>query len=107
MHERMKTGRFKVAAHCTDWFSEFRGYARKEGKLLKINDDLMSATRIGVMSRRFARPVPLGSEKPARGNNTGQPEFADGADLDPFNPHAGKPDNVQIADGADLDPWAR
>ena len=25
MYERMRTGRFKVAAHCVDWFEEFRG----------------------------------------------------------------------------------
>ena len=104
MHERMKTGRFKVAEHCRDWFQEFRGYARKDNQIVKINDDLMSATRIGVMARRHARAVPLGSEGPAR--TVGTEMFADSAE-DLFDPYSGKPDNVQIADGTDLDPWVR
>lgn len=50
----MRDGKFKVAAHLSDWFDEFRGYHRKEGQIVKINDDLMSATRIAVMERRHA-----------------------------------------------------
>jgi len=45
----MKTGRFKVAAHCADWFEEFRGYCRKDNQIVKYKDDLMSATRIAVI----------------------------------------------------------
>jgi hypothetical protein len=56
---RMRSGRFKVAAHLSDWFDEFRGYHRKDGMIVKVNDDLMSATRIAVMDRRFAREEPI------------------------------------------------
>ena len=55
MLTRMRDGRFKVAAHLADWFDEFRGYHRKDGMIVKLNDDLMSATRIAVMAHRKAR----------------------------------------------------
>ena len=58
--ERERTGRLKVAAQLSDWFEERRMYHRKDGKIMKIKDDLMSATRIGLMMKRFARQVPLG-----------------------------------------------
>lgn len=53
--ERMETGRFKVAAHLSDWWEEFRLYHRKDGKVVKEGDDLMSATRYAIMSLRFAK----------------------------------------------------
>jgi phage terminase large subunit-like protein len=55
MDDRMTTGRYKVAAHLGDWFEEYRNYYRKDGKIIKIRDDIMSASRIGVMAKRFAR----------------------------------------------------
>lgn len=58
--ERERTGRLKVASPLSDWFEERRLYHRKEGKIVKIKDDLMSATRIGLMMKRLARQVPLG-----------------------------------------------
>lgn len=57
MNERFGSGRLKVAAHLEDWFSEFRLYHRKDGLIVKLNDDLMSATRVWVMAKRFARIV--------------------------------------------------
>lgn len=54
MLERMQTGRFKVFAHLNDWFEEFRLYHRKDGLIVKLNDDLISSTRYGLMMRRFA-----------------------------------------------------
>jgi len=63
MDERMTTGRFKAAAHLSDWFEEYRSYYRKDGKLVKIRDDLMSATRIAVMMKRFARVVDMSMPK--------------------------------------------
>lgn len=54
MLERMQTGRFKVFKHLTEWFEEFRLYHRKDGKVVKEHDDLMAATRYGVMSMRHA-----------------------------------------------------
>ena len=54
MLERMNTGRFKVFSTEEEWLSEFRMYHRKEGQIVKLNDDLMSATRIAVMMKRYS-----------------------------------------------------
>lgn len=54
MLERMETGRLKVFAGLNDWFEEFRLYHRLDGKVVKERDDLMSATRYGVMMLRKA-----------------------------------------------------
>jgi len=57
MLDRMQTGRLKVANHLEDWFDEFRLYHRKDGKVVKEYDDLLSATRYGIMMLREAVPV--------------------------------------------------
>ena len=57
MLDRMQGGRLKVFPHLFEWFEEFRLYHRKKGKIVRFNDDLMSATRYGVVSLRFARVV--------------------------------------------------
>jgi phage terminase large subunit-like protein len=54
---RMESGRFKVFRHLNDWFDEFRLYHRKDGKVFKERDDLMSATRYGEMMLRYASPT--------------------------------------------------
>jgi len=54
MLDAMQTGRFKVASHLTKWFEEFRLYHRENGKVIKVYDDLISATRYAWMMRRFA-----------------------------------------------------
>lgn len=59
MLDRMQTGRFKVAKHLHDWWEEFRLYHRKDGKLVKEGDDLMSATRYAVMMLRKAATPPI------------------------------------------------
>ncbi len=69
--ERIKAGRYKVAAHLSEWFEEYRDYHRKDGLIVKQNDDIMSASRIGIMAKRMGRPVQLGGQKPARGPNEG------------------------------------
>lgn len=58
MLTRMQTGRLKVFNHLEDWLEEFRLYHRKDGRVVKEHDDLMSATRYGVMSLRFAQTEP-------------------------------------------------
>jgi hypothetical protein len=55
MNTRMRQGQLLVAQRCCEWCAEFIGYHRKDGLLVKQNDDLMSATRIGVMQIRDAR----------------------------------------------------
>lgn len=54
MEQRMKDGRFKVAAHLSEFFDEFNLYHRKDGKLVKEKDDLISAVRYAMMMLRFA-----------------------------------------------------
>jgi phage terminase large subunit-like protein len=51
---RMQTGRWKVFRHLSDWFEEFRLYHREEGKIVKERDDLISASRYGLMMLRLA-----------------------------------------------------
>lgn len=56
MLERMRTGRLRVFSHLAQWFEEFRLYHRKDGRIVKERDDLMSATRYAIMMKRFATP---------------------------------------------------
>ena len=55
MLDRMQTGRWKVFRHLEDWFAEFRLYHRKEGRVVKLDDDLISASRYAMMMLRHAR----------------------------------------------------
>lgn len=55
----METGRFKVFSTCKEWFDEWRMYHRKDGQVVKLMDDLMSATRYAVMMRRHAITEPI------------------------------------------------
>lgn len=55
MLERMQTGRLKVFQHLLEWFEEFDLYHRKDGLIVKAQDDLLSATRYAMMMRRFAK----------------------------------------------------
>jgi hypothetical protein len=54
MLERMQTDRFKVFSNINQWFDEFRLSHREDGLIVKEHDDLISATRIGIMMKRFA-----------------------------------------------------
>ena len=54
MLARMESGRFKVFADLNDWFEEFRLYHRKDGRVVKERDDLMAATRYGIMMLSYA-----------------------------------------------------
>ena len=56
---RMQTGRFKVFNHLDQWFQEFRMYHRKDGKVVRKSDDLMSATRYACQSLRYATTANL------------------------------------------------
>jgi phage terminase large subunit-like protein len=65
MLDRMQTGRLKVFSHLVDWFEEFRLYHRKDGKVVKEFDDLMSASRYALMGKRFAEPTKTPQVQPA------------------------------------------
>jgi len=57
----MMTGRFKVFEGQGEWLEEFRMYHRKDGKVVKLKDDLMAATRYAEMMLRHAitKPAPV------------------------------------------------
>jgi phage terminase large subunit-like protein len=55
MLDRMRTGKLKVFKEHLDWWEEFRLYHRKDGKVVKEGDDLMCATRYGLMMLRYAK----------------------------------------------------
>ena len=59
MYERMETGRWKVFAHLADWFEEFELYHRKDGLIVKLNDDLISASRYALMMKRLGITKPV------------------------------------------------
>ena len=64
MNERMETGRLKVFSNLNDWFEEKRQYHRKHNEntgryeIVRLREDLMSASRYAVQSLRFARTRP-------------------------------------------------
>jgi hypothetical protein len=66
MLTRMATGRFKVFKHLNEWFEEYRLYHRKEGVIVKLADDLLSATRYGMMMLRYAIVEPKKSDSSSR-----------------------------------------
>jgi phage terminase large subunit-like protein len=85
LDERMKEGRFRVLSHLADWQEEFRSYHRKDGKIVKLRDDLMSATRVAIMALRYARPGPIGREgAPGMVDSRHTPRMAKGLDFDPL-----------------------
>lgn len=55
MLDRMQTGRLKVFSNLGEWFEEFRLYHREDGKIVKLHDDLLSATRYAMMMLRYAK----------------------------------------------------
>jgi phage terminase large subunit-like protein len=63
MLELMQQGRMKGDRNLHEWFDEFRTYHRKEGKVVKEREDLLSATRYAVMMWRYAQPQVRPEEK--------------------------------------------
>lgn len=66
--EREKTGRLKFAAHLSEALEERRFYHRKDGLIVKIRDDILSAVRQFLMMKRFGKVVPLGGANTSRRN---------------------------------------
>lgn len=51
----MRKGKFKVFRGLIEWLDEFRQYHRDDkGKIVKVRDDLLDATRYAYMMRRYA-----------------------------------------------------
>ncbi|SRR6266536_429813 len=57
MEQRLASGRLRVASHLIDWFDEYVGYHWENGRVVKEDDDLMSATRIALMDLRYAKAL--------------------------------------------------
>lgn len=86
MYERMTTNRYKVSRVLMEgnWGDEFRNYHRDEdGKIVKKDDDLLSASRIALMMRRYAQPgkISYGTFGSAREETR---DVADDVDFDLF-----------------------
>jgi hypothetical protein len=62
MLDRMQTGRWKVFSTCQGWLGEFRQYHRKDGLIVKVLDDRISASRYALMMRRHAATKPKTSK---------------------------------------------
>lgn len=57
-------GKLKVARHLQSWWEEYRLYHRSEkGLIVALDEDLMSATRIAMMSLEYAKLPPISSKK--------------------------------------------
>jgi phage terminase large subunit-like protein len=55
IRDQMQKGKFKVFSGLREWFAEFNQYHRDEnGKIAKVSDDLLDATRYAYMMRRHA-----------------------------------------------------
>jgi hypothetical protein len=54
MADRMRGGRWKVfRGRNEEWLQEYSMYHRKDGLLVKENDDALSASRYALMMKRF------------------------------------------------------
>lgn len=72
MLEWMRGGRFKIFRTAGAFFEEKHMYHRKDGKVVPLHDDLISATRMAFIMRRYARikqvvPVSRGPRRPIIG----------------------------------------
>lgn len=58
MLKLMEEGRLKVFPTCTKFLQEMKTYHRKDGKIVSVGDDMISAARYGIiMMPRYGRPV--------------------------------------------------
>lgn len=54
---RERHGKWKVSRSCVCYLEERRLYHRKDGEIVKLRDDTLSAARYGCMMRRFFKPL--------------------------------------------------
>lgn len=54
----MEEGRYKVFATFREWWAEKATYHRQDGKVVRLRDDIMSASRYAFQSKRFAGTPP-------------------------------------------------
>lgn len=82
MEQRMMTGRWKVFKTARKWLDEFRYYRREEGKIVKLKDDVLCASRYAYMMRRYARQKWEIEDRVL--NRKGKQRIASGVDYDVF-----------------------
>jgi phage terminase large subunit-like protein len=109
MLSRMRSGRFKIAANITEWRVEAENWHRKDGLIVKEQDDLLSGTRQALMMLRYAKPVAPGSTMRGayrNATNGGQPCVIGGDvfgdDSATYNQTSSRPQPRVIRDD---DPW--
>lgn len=79
MHQKMLDGKFKVFRHCTKFLQELTAYHRKDGHIVPLFDDMISATRYAVLSMsRYGRPGGGGDNSPYRPRNKLEPYWTRG-----------------------------
>jgi len=54
---RERNGKWKVQRSCVYYLEERRTYHRKDGEVVKLKDDTLSAARYGMMMRRHFKPL--------------------------------------------------
>ena len=54
MQERFKEDRLKIDESLDCFWDEYRMYHRKDGELVKVNDDVICVVRYAIMMKRFA-----------------------------------------------------
>jgi phage terminase large subunit-like protein len=86
MEERLGSGRLRVAAHLHQWLDEYQGYHRVNGLVKKVDDDLLSATRVACMDIRHARVVDKFAPPRGTGAAGSRSQIADGVDFDVHAP---------------------
>ena len=94
MDHRFASRRLLVREDLADFFSEYRAYHRKDGLLVKLRDDLLSATMKAIMMKRFARTgvgrpdaAPYDPSSRARLRPTRRPDV---------NPWTGRPEPLRF-----------
>jgi hypothetical protein len=55
MENRFASGRLVVRSNLTEFFDEYQGYHRVNGAVNKVDDDILSATRVLCMAIRHAQ----------------------------------------------------
>jgi len=92
---RERAGKWKVSRGCLAYLEERRLYHRKDGEIVKLRDDTLSAARYGLMMKRYFKvleecdPGPnVGDPTPAvwrpSSRAARQQQFASGIDFDLF-----------------------
>lgn len=59
INERLMTGGMRVFETCRGWLEEYRNYHRRDGKIVRRKDDLISASHYAVMMKRYACTEPI------------------------------------------------